>query len=121
LPLGVFVTSPPPPDEMDSALAKIGADLTTGRIRGLLATVNIDLDKADKAYQRDAEALGASYDDAMSIDDVDWWTSELPAAASQEIEPPEIHRSVPPPPLDDEPEVKQQRSPTQKRSRGLGL
>ena len=112
----------PPPDEMNPALASIGADLTTQRIGSLLATINIELGYADKAYQRDAEALSASYDEAMSMDDdYDWWTNELPASASQEIEPPEYHRSAPPPPPEDEPEKKQQRAPTQQRSRGRGL
>jgi len=111
----------PPPDEMDAAFANIGADVSTSRIRGLLATVDIELGYADKAYQHDAEALSASYDEVMSMGDDDWSTNELPASASQEIEPPEIHQSVPPPPPDDDIEEKQQPAPTQQRSRGLRL
>ena len=85
----------PPPDEMDAAFANIGADLTTSRIRGLRHNINLDLSYADKAHQRDAEALGASYDEAMSMDGGDWWSSELPASASQEIEPPWMKDSLP--------------------------
>ena len=119
--LGRAVRHLPPAEEIDASLASLRDNLSAQEAQTVLRLMQTNLANVDKAYRRDADALNASWDDSMSMEPVEWWKSELPESLSLETEPPDLRHSTPPPRPEDDIEKKQQRAPTQQRSRGLRL